>query len=66
MLIPLLFVATYMKVIKPVEKIVSDNTSFLKNRFNPEVNGINKKLNIYWTPKLHENPTKVRFLIAAP
>ena len=55
-----------MKAIKPVEKIVSDNTSFLKNSFNPEVNGINKKLNIYWTPKFHENPTKVRFIIAGP
>ena len=32
-----------MKAIKPVEKIVSDNISFLKNSLNPEVNGINKK-----------------------
>lgn len=36
--------SAYSKAIKAAEKIVSDNASFLKSDFNPEVNGINKKL----------------------
>ena len=47
--------------IKPVEKIVSDNTSFLESKFNLEFNEINKKLpNICWTSKLHKCPNKAR------
>ena len=58
--------STYVKAIKQVEKIVSDNISFLKIAFNLDVNEINNKLrNIYWTPKLHKNSTKARFIIAA-
>ena len=34
-------ITTYMKAIKLVDKIVSENTSFLKNKFNLEVNKIN-------------------------
>lgn len=56
-----------MKVIKPVEKTVLDNKSFLNNKFIHEVNEINKKLhNIYWACKLQKNPTKAKFRIAAP
>ena len=56
-----------MKTIGPVEKIVSDDTSFLKNKFSLKVDEINKKIpNIYWTRKLHKNLTKARFIIAAP
>ena len=33
----------YSEATKP-DKIVSDKTSFLKNKFNLAVNGINKKL----------------------
>ena len=37
-----------MKVSKQVDKIVSNNTSFLKNKFYPEVAEINRNLlNIY-------------------
>lgn len=36
--------SAYSKAIKAAEKIISDNASFLKSDFNPEVNGINKKL----------------------
>lgn len=51
-----------MKVSKQVDKIVSNNTSFLKNKFYPEVAEINRNLlNIYWTLRLHKNPTKSRF-----
>ena len=40
--------STYIKAIKPVDKIVSENTSFLKNEFNLEITDINKKIsNIY-------------------
>ena len=37
-------ITTYKKAIKPVDKILSDNTSFLKSRFDFEVDEINKKL----------------------
>lgn len=33
----------YMKIIKPVDKIASGNTLFLKNIFNLKVTEINKK-----------------------
>ena len=40
--------STYMKSSKPEEKVVSNNTSFLKNKFDLEVTVINKNLlNIY-------------------
>ena len=52
-------ISTYMKTIKPVEKITSEKTSFLKNKLYLEVNEINKNLpNIYWTNKVHKNATK--------
>ena len=58
---------TYMKVSKPINNIVSANKTFLKNKFNLEVSECNHRLpNIYWTPKLHKNPSKARFIIAAP
>ena len=44
-----------MNATKPVNKIVSGNTSFLKNTFNLEVTKINnnKLPNIQWTTKFH-------------
>ena len=39
-----------MKVIKPVEKTVLDNKSFLNNKFIHEVNEINKKFITYTGP----------------
>ena len=57
--------SSYMKAIKPVDKTLSDNTTLLKNKFNFEVNEINKKLtSIYCTPTLHKNCIKARFTIA--
>ena len=45
---------------------MSINTSFLQTKFNLEVNGINEKiLNIHWSPILHKDPTKTRFIITA-
>ena len=47
--------STYMKSSKPVEKVVLNNASFLKNKFDLEVTVINKNLlNIYWTIKWHK------------
>ena len=54
-----------MKSIKQLEKFLSDNMSFLKNKSNLEVNGLNKIIpSIYLTPKLQENLTKARCIIA--
>ena len=59
--------STCTKATKTVDKIVPENTSFLKDKFNLEVTDINEKLpNICWTPKLPRSPTKARFIIAAP
>ena len=45
------------KATKPVDKIVSENTSFLKNELNLEVPEISKNLsNINWTPEFHKKP----------
>ena len=66
MLIPLLFITMYIKANKPVEKIVSDNATFLKKKINLEVNDINKKRNICWISKLHVYSSKARFIIVAP
>ena len=41
------------KATKTVDKIVPENTSFLKNKVNLEVTDVNEKLpNIFWTRKL--------------
>ena len=46
--------STSTKAIETVDKIVPENTLFLKEKFNLEVTDINEKLsNICWTPKLH-------------
>ena len=37
-------ISTYMKTIKLVDNLLSDNTSFLKNEFKLEVKEINKKV----------------------
>ena len=67
MLIPLLFITMYIKANKPVEKIVSDNATFLKKKkINLEVNDINKKRNICWISNLHVYSSKARFIIVAP
>ena len=59
--------STCAKAIEMVDKIVPENTLFLKEKFNLEVTDINEKLsNICWTPKLHQSPTKARFIIAVP
>ena len=51
-----------MKAIKQIDKILSDNTLFLKNKFNLEITEINKNYLIY-TGFLNSTkcPTKVGF-----
>lgn len=34
--------STYAKATQPVDKIVPENTSFLRNKFNPEITDIKK------------------------
>lgn len=54
-----------MRAIKSVDKSLANNTSFLKNKSNLEVNDINRNhFNVY--SNLHKNSTKARFIIAAP
>ena len=48
-------------------RIVQKQTQELKTKFNLEVPDDSKLLpHIYWLPKLHKNPIKFRFIIAAP
>ena len=49
------------------DDLVSTHTDNLKKMFNIKVNDENKCLpSIYWLPKMHKNPIKSRFIIAAP
>ena len=46
--------STCSKATKTIDKIVPENTSFLKDRFNLELTSTNeKRSNIYWTPELY-------------
>lgn len=57
---------TYIQVIKTNNQIIFVRTTFLRSKFNLEVNEENNKLpNIYWAPKLHKHVSKARFVIAA-
>ena len=48
-------------------RIVQKQTQELKTKFNLKVPDDSKLLpHIYWLPKLHKNPIKFRFIIAAP
>ena len=55
----MIYIMTYMKASKQVDKIVSNHTSFLKNKFYLEFTKINRSVfNIYWTIRFHKGPTK--------
>ena len=59
--------STCTKAIKTVDKIVPENTLFLKEKFNLEVTDINEKLsNNCSTPKFHQSPTKAGLIIVGP
>ena len=58
---------TYEKVSDTCENIIGKDVSMLPKKFNIFVPEESKKLpHIYWLPKLHKNPIKFRFIIAAP
>ena len=49
--------STHTKATKQVDKIFSENISFLKNELNLEVPEISKNLsNINWTSEFHKKP----------
>ena len=49
------------------DNLISKHVKNLKNKFNLNVNNENQCLpSIYWLPKMHKNPIKSRFIIAAP
>ena len=60
--------ATYKSVINKTEKdIVDSHFNDLSNKLKIDTPIDNNILpHIYWIPKLHKNPTKFRFIIAAP
>ena len=59
--------STYEKINEDVNKLIEKDCLKLKETFNLSVGDESKKLpHIYWTPKLHKNPLKFRFIIAAP
>lgn len=58
---------TYNLSSKSENDIINNHTNFIRNKFNMKVQEDNKRLpRIYWLPKLHKNPSKFRFIIAAP
>ena len=61
-------VGTYEKVINDkADEIIQNHTSKLLNNYKLVVPVESKLLpKLYWLPKLHKNPVKFRFIIAAP
>ena len=58
---------TYQSVRKKGQTIINSHIKDLKKKFGIELSETNNRLpNIYWLPKLHKNPLKFRFIIAAP
>ena len=58
---------TYKKFRTSIATIVSNQKNVLKKKFNLDVSTENECLpHIYWLPKMHKNPCKFRFIIAAP
>ena len=52
---------------KNVDEIINNHSQKLKFKFDLDVPSESKMLpHIYWLPKLHKNPIKFRFIIAAP
>ena len=59
--------STYEKIDCDVNELIEKHSHKLGKTFNLSVAEESKKLpHIYWTPKLHKNPIKFRFIIAAP
>ena len=57
---------TYTIIDLSPDYIMDQHNSVLKDKFNITVDQDNLALpDIYWTPKLHKNPVKFRFIIAS-
>ena len=49
------------------KSIITNHANKLKTEFNVDVKDENLCLpSVYWLPKMHKNPSKARFIIAAP
>ena len=58
---------TYKALSSSKDQIIKSQKKTLKRKFNLDVNSENECLpQIYWLPKMYKNPTKFRFIIAAP
>ena len=58
---------TYKKFRTSIKTVVNNQKNVLKKKFNLDVSAENECLpHIYWLPKMHKNPCKFRFIIAAP
>ena len=59
--------STYEKINSSADELIEKDCQRLRTSFNLSVVDESKKLpHIYWTPKLHKNPLKFHFIIAAP
>ena len=57
---------TYAPVVADEEQIVEDHRLFLHDTFNITVSTDNRCIpRIFWTPKLHKNPYKARYIAGA-
>ena len=58
---------TYSPVDEDCHSITNNHNQFLRKKFDLiDCVGNEKLPGIYWLPKLHKNPIKFRFIIAAP
>ena len=58
---------TYEKIDVSEKDLIDKDCETLSDRFKLVVSNESRKLpHIYWLPKLHKNPIKFRFIIAAP
>ena len=58
---------TNIPIHKANNQLISDNITFLRNKFDLVVDEEKKKLpNNYWAPKIHKHPFKTRFVTAVP
>ena len=58
--------STYTQVNQNLDEVIKHHCSKLKEHFNLTVDDNMQTLpDIYWTPKLHKNPVKFRFIIAS-
>ena len=58
---------TYINISQNPNDIIGEHVTCLQKEYKLSVEDDNRSLpHIYWLPKLHKNPSKFRFIIAAP